>query len=453
MSEIVFQHNQSVDTLPFASGPDSNIILLAAVVDGTQYKLVFDSGSPTSLLSSSIPSSKISSDTVFFNDIVNQTHVSFQVLVDTLQLGGLLVINQNSYTQRDLNFDGILGDDILGKLVWKIDLFNRKIYVTRDIKNFHVMNDGIPITKKGPYITMTCSISNVEFDLIIDTGYSGFISMNKKMADTILTYSKEPVFWEGISTLGRGNPYLSPSFNHHIDTTYYIVDDISFGEETLKKEIIELRHFPLSILGMDFFKRFDSFIIDYPNQKLYLGEEQEKSLDFLLSSLMRMNTKGATLIPSDFEARIGRVASSAKEAGINYMDTVLSIDGVRIVDRDSSFYKSRTIRHAEINYVEYFPSKFRKLWTDFHFNSDTSTIEIKRGDSSQYYTLYRQYNFTAMPDSLHDYYIDLSLPLTNFNRVKTETDTYYFRFKTEELVPSGLKNKQTPQISMMQKEP
>lgn len=450
VSEIVFEHDQLVDTLAFASGPDSNIILLAASVHGEQYNFVFDSGSPTSLLNSSIPSSRISSDTIFFNDIINKSHASFPVLVDTLRLGGLLVINQNSYTQRDLNIDGILGDDILKNLVWKIDLINRKIYVTQDIDNFHVVQDGISFKRKGPYIAITCSISNVKLDLIIDTGYSGFISMNKKMADTLLVYPEEPIFWEGISTLGRGNPYSSASYTSHIDTTYYFIDDISFGERVLEKEIIELREFPLSILGMDFFKRFDSFIIDYPNQKIYLGKEQEKSLDFLFSSLMRMNTKGATLIPSDFEALIGRVTSWAKEAGINYLDTVLSIDGVPICDRDSLFYQSRTVRHAEINYVEYFPSQFRQLWTDFHFKSDTSTIEIKRGDSSQIYTLYRQYNFTAMPDSLHDYYIDLSLPLPNFKRVRTEADTYYFRFKTDELVPWGLKSKPTPRMTMVQ---
>src|SRR5690606_5515040 len=175
--------------------------------------------------------------------------------------------------------------------------------------------------------------------------------------------------------------------------------------------------------------------------------------DFLMSSMLRMNTKGLTLIPSDSKAIVGRVTSSGKEAGISYLDTVLSIDGVSVVDQDSSFYQSKTIRHEEISYVEYFPSQFRKLWTNFHFAKDTSIIEIKRGDSSQFYTLYRQYNFTAMPDSLHDYYVDLSLPLPNFNRIKTEADTYYFRFKTEELVRWGLRNKKRQPITMAPEKP
>jgi hypothetical protein len=452
-SEIIFLTNYSIDTLAFASTPDSDIILLEAMVQGKQYKLAFDTGSPTTLVSSIVPSLKTSSDTVFFNDIINQPHASVKVSIDTLRLGRLQVINKQSYTQRDLTIDGILGNDIIGHLVWKIDFVNQKVYLTQDVKNFNVLGDGIPLTKIGPYITMKCSISNKELDLIIDTGYSGFISMNKNLADSLLYYSKRPILWEGVSTLGRGNPYLSPSFTEHIDTTYYFYDDISFGKVTLKNEIIELRHFPWSIVGMDFFKRFEYFIIDYPNQKLYFGKVQRKSLDFLVSSLLRMNTKGVTLIPSDSKAIVGKVTSSGKEVGIHYLDTVLSIDGVSIVNRDSSFYQSKTIQHEEISYVEYFPSEFRKLWTDFHFKSDTSTIEIKRGNNSQFYTLYREYNFTAMPDSLHDYYVDLSLPLPNFNKVKTDSDSYYFRFKTEELVPWGLLNKPERHITMAPEKP
>src|SRR5690606_10519263 len=184
--------------------------------------------------------------------------------------------------QRNLNIDGILGDDIIGDLVWKIDLFNRKMYVTRDVANFQVLDEGIPFTRNGPYITIKCQVAGASLELIVDTGYSGFISMNKAMADTILNYPKDPIFWEGVSTLGRGNPYASSSFSPHIDTTYYFTDNVSFGSVTLENEIIELRHFPLSIVGMDFFKRFDHFIIDYPNHKIYFGKQQNKSLDFLI---------------------------------------------------------------------------------------------------------------------------------------------------------------------------
>jgi len=402
--------------------------------------MVFDSGTSTTLINSTIPSSQISPDTSFFNDIVNQTHGSFQVVVDTLQLGKLKIAHMDSYRQRNLNIDGILGDDIIGDLVWKIDLFNRKIYVARDVADFQVLDEGIPFTRDGAYITIKCEVAGVALDLIVDTGYSGFMSMNKAMADTILKYPKDPISWEGVSTLGRGNPYASSSFSPHIDSTYYFTDNVSFGGITLDNEIIELRHFPLSLIGMDFFKRFDYFVIDYPNRKLHFGDKQNKSFDFLILSLIRVNTKGVAFIPSNSKALIGRVTPWAKEAGLNYRDTVISIDGVPIINRDSLFYQSRTINHAEINFVEHSPSKFRVLWNDFHFTKDTSIIEVKRGDSSHKVTLVRQYFFKDMPDSIQDYYLDLNFAPTNFSKVKTASASYY-TFKTEQLLPWGLRNR------------
>lgn len=437
--KIIFPENVLVDTIPFSSEPFSNIVLLEVLVEGEKYKLAFDSGTSRTLINSTIPSRKVNLDSVYFLDILHQPHSAFQVVVDTLQLGKLKVPHMNSYRQRNLNIDGIMGDDIIGELVWKIDLFSRKMYVSNDVANLQVSDEGIPFMRNGPYISINCEVGGVAIELIIDTGYSGFMSINKAMADTILHYPKAPLFWEGVSTLGRGNPYASSSFSPHVDTTYYFTDDVSLGGVTLEDEIIELRHFPLSIIGMDFFKRFDHFILDYPNQRLFLGMQQHKSLDFLISSLMRINTKGATFIPSESRAQIGRITSWAKKAGINYMDTVISIDGVPIINRDSSFYKSKTIRHEEINFVEYYPSEFRTLWNGFHFTKDTSIIEVKRGDSSHTATLVRQYFLHTMPDSLHDYYVDLSLPLPAFNRVRTESNTYYFKFRTEELLPFGLR--------------
>src|SRR5690606_32903253 len=107
----------------------------------------------------------------------------------------------------------------------------------------------------------------------------------------------------------------------------------------------ELRHSKLNIIGMDFLQRFDYFILDYPNQQIYFGKEQHKSLNFLVYSLLRMNSKGINLVPSNHKAQIGRVNSEAKCLGISYEDTVLSIDGISVVDRDSLFFKNNSIFH------------------------------------------------------------------------------------------------------------
>src|SRR5690606_14921794 len=103
----------------------------------------------------------------------------------------------------------------------------------------------------------------------------------------------------------------------HIDSTYYLTGNLNIGGIILENEIIELRNFPLDIIGMDFFKRFDHFILDYPNSMIHFGEQMNKSLDFLIASLMKMNTKGVTFMPSNSNAQIGRITSWAKENGLN----------------------------------------------------------------------------------------------------------------------------------------
>lgn len=439
--KITFSSTIYIDTLPFVSEPTSNLISLEAIVQREPYKLTFDTGAPTTLINSNIPSKKILEDTVHFHNILFQPLPSFQVMVDTLQLGRMKVINMDSYLQRELNFDGILGQDIIDKFVWKIDLIHRKAYVAEDISRFPVKGNGLPFTRKGEHIFITCEFEGVSLDLIVDTGYGGFISIDKKSVDWESIMDKEPIFWEGVSTRQVGNPFASSAYSSHVDSTYYYTGNLKFGNFELQDEIIELRNFPLNIIGMDFFRRFDHFILDYPNQRIYFGEEQKKSLNFLIYSLMRLNSKGVTFIPSRSKAQIGRITMWAKNEGINYLDTVLSIDGISVIDRDSSFYQDKSKFNTETNVYEYNPSKFMRLWNDFHFVSDTSVIELKRGDSSQTLTLSRRFLFREMPDSILDYYVELSLPLPNIDRIKTESDTYYFKFNTDELLPPGLRRK------------
>lgn len=449
---IIFPNMELIDTIPFSSTPDSNIILLEVQVDKNPYQFIFDTGSETTLINSDISSVIVSSDTIFFRDVFYELHSAHKVKVDTFTLGKIKVIGKNSYHQRKLNLDGVIGDDIIREFVWKFDLYNRNMYVSKDIINFDVDAVSVPFQRYGQFILITCQINNRNIDLIVDTGYNGFVSINKATADTIFTFHHPPLFWEGLSVKQIGNPYAAEVTSPRVDTTYYFTANMSVGEILLENEIIELSGNPFSIVGMDFFNRFNYFVLDYPNGMIHFGKQQHKSLTFIFSSLLRMNTKGITLVPKN-KVQIGRINSWAKEAGINYYDTLLSINGISIVNRDSVFFKNNSRLDTKTNTFEFRPSPYQSLWNEFHFVKDTSIVEIKRGDSSQFYTLYRQYNFLTMPDSLHDYYIDLSLPLPNFHRVQTEAGTYYFRFKTEELVPWGLKSKSKPQRNLAKQEP
>jgi hypothetical protein len=424
-----------IDTIPFSSDPKSNIFSLQAVIQEKPYSMIFDTGAPNTILHSKIPSKIITGDTVFFHNILLQPLPSVRVFIDTLQIGKIKIINKDSYLQRDLNFDGIIGQDIIGGLVWKLDLINRNAYVAESIDHFKYNGKGIPFFQKGGHLYIQLEFEGMKKYCIIDTGFGGFIRLGTNNVDLSFLIKKNPVFWKGISTMHVGNPFLIPDYSPHIDSAYYFTGNFKVGEIELKNEILELHHSPLNIIGMDFFARFNHFIIDYPNKKIYLGEEQYKSIKFIIYSLMRLNTKGVTFIPSRSKAVIGRVTPWAEERGINYLDTVLSIDGISVNKEDSLFYVNNSKYNKETNEYDYKPSKFVQLWNEFHFVKDTSVIEIKKGDSSKFFTLTRHYTFREMPDSIADHYIDYNLPLAAYKTVETSADSYYLKFKTKDLLP------------------
>src|SRR5690606_14950230 len=108
-THIIFPDSLLIDTIPFSSTPDSNIILLDVIVDTKPYQFIFDTASETTLINSNMPSTKVSPDTIFFRDIFYESHSAHEVMVDTLTLSKIKVIQKDSYHQRTINLDGIIG--------------------------------------------------------------------------------------------------------------------------------------------------------------------------------------------------------------------------------------------------------------------------------------------------------------------------------------------------------
>src|SRR5699024_11213676 len=144
---IIFPDSLLIDTIPFSSTPYSTIILLAEILDKKSYQLIFDTVLETTLINSNIPSTKVSPDTIFFRDILYEFHSAYELMIDTLTLSKIKVIQKDSYHQRSINLDGIIGDDIIRQFVWKFDLYNRKVYVSKDFDNFNVDGMSVPFRR------------------------------------------------------------------------------------------------------------------------------------------------------------------------------------------------------------------------------------------------------------------------------------------------------------------
>jgi len=235
--------------------------------------------------------------------------------------------------------------------------------------------------------------------------------------------SDESILWEDVRDLHSGNTFNIEPYSPPMDSLFYILKDVHTGGIALRDEIVKFHRFKLNLIGMDFFKRFEYIILDYPNSKIYFGPSQRKSLEFLKTNLSRINSNGIILSNTDNVLQIKGITSKAKDLGLKYLDTVLSVNGISIVDRDNLFYRSTQDIEFGISNLKI--SEYRFMIDSFHFVNDTSLIEVKRGKNSDRVKLVREFHSNSIPDSIADTYVDLNLPLFKWKKIKTASSSYY----------------------------
>ena len=437
---IVYYYSNTVvtDTIPFDI-LNYNGILVNVRINEKVYNFVFDTGSEKTIINSIIPSISEFYDTTYFYDAFDNRLSSNKVKLDSLHIGNLHVVGMDSYLQRDLYYDGILGNDILGKMVWKIDLMNQQIISTKDIKNLRVSGTGIPFRKVNNSILFPISINGIKVEACIDTGYQGFMLLNTQTMDKVVDNIDEAILWEDIRDLHSGNTFAIERYSPPMDSLFYILEDVYVDGIALRDEIIKFHRFKLNFVGMDFFKRFEYVILDYPNSEIYFGPSQKKSLEFLKTNMSRINSNGIILSSTDNLLQIKGITSDAKDLGLKYLDTVLSINGISIVDRDSLFYRNST-EEFQLGVSDLNISEYRFMIDRFHFVNDTSLIEVKRGKSSDRVKLIRKFHSNSIPESIADTYVDLNLPLFRREKIKTAS-SYYYIFDIREVLSEKLRNR------------
>ncbi len=186
---------------------------------------------------------------------------------------------------------------------------------------------------------------------------------------------------------------------------------------------------------MDFFSRFSYVVLDYPNQMLYLGEKQHKSTSYI-EGMKRINTTGV-LVTYDTIPQVKQVLFSLMEnKNIRPLDTVIEINNISFINRKPSFYKD-TVYHLYdsirgISYDQEILSEFRRTIDLFNYIQDTSTIKIKKGNSTQTINLVRQYKNTELPDTVQNYVVPSLFVYESGLRIKLDSGSYYL-FKTKKL--------------------
>src|SRR5690606_770101 len=131
-------------------------------------------------------------------------------------------------------------------------------------------------------------INGIEVEACLDTGFQGFLLLNAQTMHKIVDNVDESILWEDVRDLHSGNTFAIERYSPPMDSLFYALKDVYAGGIALRDEIVKFHRFKLNLIGMDFFKRFEYVILDYPNSKIYFGPSQRKSLEFLKTNLSRI---------------------------------------------------------------------------------------------------------------------------------------------------------------------
>ena len=306
---------------------------------------------------------------------------SREIHIDKIVLGKT-IYNPNGvpfyYSKHFSDVIGIIGGDILKHFVWKIDNLHRKVYFSQDTSAF-LFNDciAVPFDLKANLPYVICYVNGKLHNVLLDTGYPGFLHIIDKTSieDSLHTPHAEPRDTFFCSTFVTDVLNDSSKFNFLKQKEYRIISDINIENISFDNEIVEHNRYNFTILGWDFFQRFEYVILDYINQVMYLGPVSElKSFSYMRDLRTYINTMGIQSIISN-PSIISSITDSLEAAGMSLGDTIIAID-------------KEPVTNLELLKLLY--------------SRKSATITLKNENGESDYTLHRSH-YLSEPDTVMTY--------------------------------------------------
>lgn len=307
------------------------LIILKVKIDGTEYDFLLDTGAPNVL-------SKELTRKLHLNSKVSQKVTDSQgensdldlVIIDKINIGGINFLNTGAVVV-DLNIsneiaclkiDGIIGTNLMKKAIWEIDCQNQKITITNSLSSLEIPPDSkkIPFSQNlqgTPIIDINLN-GQIEKSVIVDLGSNGDINVsgrkfNKLLKSNALTST---TFGYGISSSGLYGAGKTDTIN------YAIVPNISFGDITLKNQIVSFKKKKSSkTVGTNFFKNY-RMIFSWFDKEIIMIKTNEYDNT-------KLNNYGFVPTFKGNKIFIGLLynLSSAENAGLKLGDQILEIKG------------------------------------------------------------------------------------------------------------------------------
>ena len=259
----------SVETIKISN--INNLPLCKVQIDGKEYVFLVDTGAPTIIPPTIFHSLNLKS---YFEEEVTDTNNGkrkqiFTILPEikignlTFQNIGCVVMDIENPTLKCFGFDGIIGANLLAKMVWQFDYKKNEIRASSEFKYFNQKYDYvIPFeynNQKTPKINGI--VSNKKLTFSLDTGYNGSLSINNNFQYSMNNTPKENfVRNRGANAIGfYGTDEFKDNFilrsDLQLNNFHFINKIVKSGNSTL--------------IGNDFLKNF-LFSIEKKKKKIYL---------------------------------------------------------------------------------------------------------------------------------------------------------------------------------------
>jgi len=336
---------------------DLDLMFVRVKINGKDYRFLFDSGAPFSI-SSEVAKAigfRATGSSITSSSGLKKGRLKYGLL-KKVQIGDITFNNVTSYVidfKRSiildcLNFDGIVGSNLMNTCVWQLDPQNREITFTNDIDKLDL--DGsytVPMKKvsgqRSPHIPIKFNDAEPGYALF-DTGSSHFITITYESYLSAKNRGKT----NGIDIVtGRG--LGSSGIFGSDDTTQFEIKlpKVKIGEEVMENVVTDMSHTDKTKVGMQFV-RGRVVTLDFPNKLFHIKPTPNANVSNALASFglsVRPDDTGSLIIGMLFEN------SPASEANLKLNSKVKSIDDIDLTMPENKgcgvFFQARDKLHEQ----------------------------------------------------------------------------------------------------------
>lgn len=350
---------------------ENKMVIVPVTIQGITYKFILDTGAPTVL-------SKELADKLNCKSISKVTSADAQknkgkmefIKVGDIYIDSLKFIRQGAAMydfsiNKELAcfpFNSIVGANLMKDAIWQIDIHNKIIRITNDIKNLSISENAIKF-KFSQQLTGT-PMTDVTVDgvtvknVTLDYGAgSGIDLVSEKLIKKIQDDKTKYVRVFGSNSMGL--------YGGTNDTTYLFRGDVVLPGNSLGENRISVRRKGISTIGTQIFKKY-VVTFDWPNNTVYFDKTVSDTTD-------ESKTFGFSALLSDEKFLVTSITenSSATENGISLGDQILAVN-----DKDYTSFSPEDYCDYIINGMV--PQDVDEVNITFRHNDIVKTVHLLR---------------------------------------------------------------------------